>query len=126
MLVPELVESLAIELRSAVDEIVELTESLESIQSELEGKKTSVRRLKVALDALTGSDIPIGVDTGLGQAKSTELPPPSSGPSLPQRVAPTGPVCGACGGEMFYQARTLNSGRVVNLWTCSDCKNERP
>ena len=128
MIVPQLVEELAKELREAVEEVVELTESLESLQADLEQKRIAVKRLKVALEALTGSEVPVKVDL-----YDTPDPEYVENKALTSTVIHAVPIpkprvqnpCNSCGGEMYYQAKTLNNGKVVNLWVCGECSNER-
>ena len=131
----EIISELSKQLKEKVEEVVDLSESLDKLQVDLEVGKRDVRRLKMALDALTGSDIPIGVDlressqgnpvSGASGGGETATISPVRQPDQPAvRRTPQNP-CNSCGGEMYYQARTLNNGKVVNLWVCGECSNER-
>lgn len=131
--IPNIINSLSTELRDKVEEIVDLTESREKLDADLEVAQRDARRLKIALEALTGSSIPtksLGSGDSLQEvreeASQGSVPPPVLESLRPpvQRTPPRNP-CNSCGGEMYYQARTLNNGKIVNLWVCGECSNER-
>lgn len=133
----QIVDTLATELQGKVDSLVELTEQVEEYQLAVDKTKKDIKRLKVALEALTGSSIPVGPEDEPVREEVLALQPPTS--SREPATAPPAPVaytpppqklgfkCTACGeGAMYPTARTLGSGRIVSLLVCTDCKNERP
>jgi hypothetical protein len=136
MILPNLVEELSKELKAKVDEVVELTESREDIDIHLEKAKKDVRKIQIALEALTGNDIPIPRIQDEGDSSPAQVPAPSPGvhgvqvpveQRTPQPApASLGQVCGACNGQMYYTSKALNNGRVVNMWVCGECRNEKP
>src|SRR6185312_90056 len=125
----EIISELSKQLKEKVEEVVDLSESLDKRQADLEVGKRDVKRLKIALDALTGGDIPVPQianesERVQGNGSTQEEVARRVVAPVPIRSAPQNP-CNSCGGEMYYQARTLNNGKVVNLWVCGECSNER-
>ena len=132
----EIISELSKQLKEKVEEVVDLSESLDKLQADLEVGKRDVKRLKIALDALTGGDIPVPQianesERVQGNGSSQEEVARRVVAPVPIRRDPQNPqvpvrnVCNSCGGEMYYQAKTLNNGKVVNLWVCGECSNER-
>lgn len=132
--VQEIVGTLSTELRAKVDELVDYEEILEDTQASIEVAKRDIRRLKTALEALTGNDIPIRVDIEeAAQEVTRDVPQPLPTPAPKQieapvqaYVKPQAPVCTACGGDMYINTITMKSGRLVNVLRCSECNNEKP
>lgn len=130
--IDQIIESLATDLKTRVDKVVELTELLEDTQSKLEVAKRDLNRVHIALEALNGSSIPVSIpanpiytsgDTGSLLTKESSIPQAVLPPPVPKRE---GPVCTSCGsGTMIYTSRTLNNGKTVTLWLCPECRNER-
>jgi hypothetical protein len=135
--IPNIIKDLSDDLRRRVDLVVTLTEELMDLQAQLDVAKRDLRRVKIALESLSGNDIPVpergSTATGVAPAEA-ETPSPVYSPSDPERPAQTvevppadpRPICNSCqSGRMNYTRRTLNNGKVVNLWLCGECRNER-
>lgn len=137
--VQEIIGTLSTELREKVEELVDYEEIIEETQASIVTLKRDIKRIKVALEALTGNDIPLRVDLdpslpspSLARSEPVEalekLPAiPVALPPPPAVYAPPAPVCSACGGEMYLATTTMpKSGRMVSMLICGDCKNEKP
>lgn len=136
-----IIDTLATELREKVEELVDFEEILEETQASIETSKRDIKRIKTALEALTGNEIPLRVDFGTPknlELEPTEKPQETIQTTPPTQVAPKTveapvaayrapqPICSACGGEMYQGTMSLKSGRIVSMLICSDCKNEKP
>ena len=129
--ISDIIQSLSDDLKNRVEAVVQLTEEAEVLQDRLATARKDLKRIKIALEALTGNDIPINVPDESFTETSPDVRPPEP-PGKPTGQVPVrnertrqGPECNSCGGEMFYVSRTLNNGKVVTLWQCSECSNER-
>lgn len=137
------VEPLATELRKKVDNLVELEELREECEAGIDIAKRDIKRIRIALEALTGNTIPVRVnlDEEIPVESSAKLPgqavaavapyvpqpEPVITPPAPRRV-PDYPPCQSCGSESVYLTNTTmpKSGRVIQMLVCGECKNERP
>jgi hypothetical protein len=135
--IPNIIKDLSDDLKRRVELVVQLTEDREVLETRLEYLKRDLKRVQVALEALSGNAIPVpergSTATGVAPAEA-ETPSPVYSPSDPGRPAQTvevppadpRPICNSCqSGRMNYTRRTLNNGKVVNLWLCGECRNER-
>lgn len=133
--IPNIINSLSEDLKSRIEAVVQLTEDLEVLKAKLEIAKRDLRRVHIALEALNGSEIPIPlpIQDSPSSTSSDEAEPEPRVPRAEQipvqaAVVPEDPrpICNSCGsGRMNYTSRTLNNGKVVTLWLCSECRNER-
>lgn len=153
--IPNIIKDLSDDLKARIEAVVQLTEEVELKKAILETAKRDLRRVHVALEALNGSEIPIpkvGFDDRSlnadeaspvyspgdpGRPNQTEperfarsgseaVPRPNPIPAPVVPVIPSGPICSSCkSGTMIYTSRSLNNGKVVNLWSCPECRNER-
>lgn len=120
--IPSIINNLQTELLVKVDEIVELTEAKDGLEADLEVLNRDVRRIRTALQALTGGT-PAEADLPTPPTKVEANPPvPDPRPPVQHNV---GPKCKSCDGTVVFTARTLQSGRIVNMWICNDCRNEQ-
>lgn len=119
----DLLGELKSQLELARVKLGNLNEMRDSILIQIELAEGEEDKLAQAYRALSGTTGP-GVPEAL--AEEPRVPAPSLPPVPPVPRIPAGAVeCGSCNGAMFHQSRTLQSGRVVQLWVCGDCSNER-
>jgi hypothetical protein len=129
--IPNIINDLSNDLKQRIEAVVQLTEQREELDIKLETAKRDLKRVHIALEALNGSSVPVPA-----QLDDPQDNPPivlASAPPVPEpRVLPPpatparGPTCTSCGsGQMIYTARSLNNGKTVNLWLCSECRNEK-
>lgn len=118
-----IIKYLDIELQAKITEVLDKTEAKDILDASLITLNEDVQRLSSALSSLRGEP---------KEATPSPVLDPREVPAVHKHVepavvkaAPTQPVCPSCGGSMYYQARTLGSGRVIQLWVCSECSNER-
>lgn len=133
--IPNIINSLSDDLKDRVEAVILLTEQLEETQTKLDLAKRDLKRVKIALEALSGNEIPIpeSADSKAGSILYSSGDPSHDTPIVPVPVPlsvqapriPTGPTCDACGGELIYTSRRLNNGKQVTLWACRECRNER-
>lgn len=148
--IPNIINDLSNDLKARIEAVVQLTENLEDTQNKLELAKRDLKRVQIALEALSGNEIPIPasadtqtstilyspgdpsrdaqrlVEQGEQGFKTVPVPVPVpvQTPAIP--LVDPRPQCNSCGsGRMNYTSRTLNNGKVVQLWLCSECRNER-
>lgn len=137
--IPKIIADLSDDLKARIEAVVQLTENLEDTQNKLELAKRDLKRVQIALEALSGNEIPIpaSADTQTStilyspgdpsrdaQTVPVPVPVPVQAPAIP--LVDPRPQCNSCGsGRMNYTSRTLNNGKVVQLWLCSECRNER-
>lgn len=131
--IPNIINDLSDDLKSRVEAVVQLTEDLEVLKAKLDIAKRDLKRVHIALEALNGSSIPLPIQDSPSGASSDEAAPEPRVPraeqvSVQAAVVPEDPrpICNSCGsGRMNYTSRTLNNGKKVTLWLCSECRNER-
>ena len=142
--IPNIIKDLSDDLKARVEAVIQLTEAREELEVKLAEAKRDLKRVHIALEALNGSPIPIPADTetdpephsGAATKEGSYVRPSGPGtfvepvvPSpipVPVQATDPRPLCNSCGsGRMNYTSRTLNNGKVVTLWLCSECRNER-
>jgi hypothetical protein len=139
----QIITDLSNDLKARVEAVVQLTEQREELETKLAIAKRDLKRVQIALEALNGNEIPLPLRSKDGNAiplpsvvddtpdnlavVSVSAPPVPEPRVLPPPATPArGPTCTSCGsGQMIYTARSLNNGKTVNLWLCSECRNEK-
>lgn len=110
------------QLKQARTRLGELEEAQAEIIIKLTVAGEDVAKLEQAYQALSGTTSQRAGDyINLPSAPQPVQPAPQAAPRIPAGAM----ECGSCNGAMFHQSRTLQSGRVVQLWVCGDCSNER-
>lgn len=135
-----LVQELETQLNLELTKLIEVEEQLEVYEQLKSSSKQTIKRLKIAYDALSGTD------TEVAPAPAARAHPEVRGEAV--EVIPERPVqafaqndgagghlqppaprihCNACGGSMEHGYRELSNGRTVNLLVCKDsgCNNEQ-
>lgn len=86
-----------------------------------------INKLRNAIAALESNEEEIEVEE---DEKELLIPPPTPKaeyvPPIERAKPPPEYPCGACGGEMYVSQRAMQSGKVVTLLVCGECRNERP
>lgn len=115
-----IIKYLDIELQAKITEVLDKTEAKDLLDASLRILEQDIERLKAAFASLSGPVLP-------GTTSQSPEPEPTREPAVPpvSGIQQKQPECQSCGGSMYYQARTLGSGRIINLWVCSECSNER-
>lgn len=130
-------------LKEHIEEHINALVLLDDQISELEAKhsehKKALRKYEIALHAFTvelededpSPEVRLGDPKGLHSVGSVQegpqtLPASTPSPKVDPPRRPSGPACTGCGSELVQGSRSLNNGRVVNLWMCTDsgCNNE--
>src|SRR5690348_5865038 len=108
-----IINDLATDLKARVEAVIQLTEQREDLEAKLDHAKRELKKVKIALEALSGNDIPVRVELDSPQSDN---PVPAS---EPQRAAPEPspvlpapahtppvdprPICNSCqSGRMNY------------------------
>lgn len=112
-----ILDQIRTDLESKLTDLVSLVEQQETLEFQIGTLKDQIKKLNTAYEALTGATQAL-----LPRAEEEPRQPAPKASPVPVRQ---GVVCNSCDGEMHYQSRTLQSGRVVSLWVCGECSNER-
>jgi hypothetical protein len=126
-----IIDQINADLDSKIAVLVELVLQKEELEANISVVQDEVKRLRIAYDALNGSGVgeTVQAEEGLKSppAPAAHAPPPPVTQATPVAKGPPpgAIVCNSCDGYMYQQQRTLQSGRTVTLWACSECSNER-